>query len=119
MNNCTTNAKKVYEKKKYGSERVKLANALVPLLSHLTRNCYTVDNTQAFVSSIKNITNADKLFMCSFDIENLFTNIPVNETINFIIDKLFTRDESTIVGMGMKLFRSILELAVTNAFFYF
>ena len=57
--------------------------------------------------------------MCSFDIENLFTNIPVNETINIIIGKLFTRDESTIVGMGKKLFRSILELAVTNGFFYF
>ena len=35
----------------------KLARALVPVPSHLTRNCYTVDNIQAFVSSIKNITN--------------------------------------------------------------
>ena len=89
------------------------------MLSHFTRNCYTVDNTQAFVSSIKNITNADKLFMCSFDVENVFTNIPVDEAINIIIDKLFTRDASTIVRLDKKLFRSLLELTVTNAFFIF
>ena len=57
--------------------------------------------------------------MCSFDVENLFTNISVHETINIIIDKLFTRDDSAIVGLGKKLFRSLLELTVTNAFFIF
>ena len=73
------------------------------MLSHLTRNCYTVDNTQAFVSSIKNITNADKLFMCLFDVENLFANIPVHETIIIIIDKLFIRDDSTIVRFRQEI----------------
>ena len=87
------------------------------MISRLTRNCYNADNTQAFVTSIKNITNADKLFMCLFDVENLFTNIPVHETINIIIDKLYTRDDSAIVRLGKKLFRSLLELTVTNAFF--
>ena len=57
--------------------------------------------------------------MCSFDVENLFTNISVHETINIIIDKLFTRDDSAIVGLGKKMFRSLLELTVTNAFFIF
>ena len=53
--------------------------------------------------------------MYSFDVENLFTNIPVHDTINIIIiDKLFTRDDSTIVGLGKKLFRSLLELTVTT-----
>ena len=103
----------------YNTPSFKIARALVPVLSHFTRNCYTVDNTQAFVSSIKNISNADKVFMCSFDVENVFTNIRVNEAINIIIDKLFTRDASTIVGLGKKLFRSLLELTVTNAFFIF
>ena len=77
----------------YNIPSFKLARALIPVLSHLTRNCYTGDNTQAFVTSIKHITNADKLLMCSFDVENLFTNIPVHETINILIDKLFTRDD--------------------------
>ena len=40
-------------------------------------------------------------------------------TNNIIIDKLFTRDDSTIVGLGWKMFWSLLELIVTNAFFIF
>ena len=57
--------------------------------------------------------------MCSFDVENSFTNVPVHETINIIIDKLITRDDISIVGLGKKLFRSLLELTVTNGFFIF
>ena len=42
---------------------------------------YRIDITHSFVSSLKNISNADKQFMASFDIENLFINIPVSKPI--------------------------------------
>ena len=57
--------------------------------------------------------------MCLFDAENLFPNIPVHETININIYYLFTHDDIAIVGLGKKLFRSLLELTVTNALFIF
>ena len=44
--------------------------------------------------------------MASFDIENLFTNIPVSETINIIIDKLFIDDNSNIIGLTKKYFKT-------------
>ena len=85
----------------------KLARSLLPLLSpQLLLNDYTVDSTHSFVSSLKNISNADKLFMSSFDIENLFINIPVSETINIIVHLLFIDNNSNIIGLTKKSFET-------------
>ena len=52
--------------------------------------------------------------MASFDIENLFTNIPVSETINIIIDKLFIDDNSNVIGLAKKSFKTLLDITVSN-----
>ena len=56
--------------------------------------------------------------MASFDMESLFTNIPVQETINIAIDSLFNSCTS-ISGIPKKIFRTMLDLAVSNSFFLF
>ena len=69
----------------YNTSPYNLAKYFVPLLSDLTVKEYSVKNSYSFVNDIKKITNADTLFMCSFDIENLYTNVPLQETINIIM----------------------------------
>ena len=57
--------------------------------------------------------------MASYDVSHLFTNVPLTETINIILDELFTSPSATFLGLTRTLFRSFLELAVTNSFFEF
>ena len=103
----------------YNTPAYKLAKYLVPYLSHLTVNMYTVDNSSSFVKCISNYSNADKLFMVSYDIENLFTNVPLGETISIILDQLFTTPNSVYLNMCKDLFKKLLNFAVSESFFIF
>ena len=62
-----------------------LAKFLVPHLEHLTHNEYSVKDSFSFADEISKFDNANGLVMASFDIQSLFTNIPLDETINIII----------------------------------
>ena len=74
-----------YNQASYG-----IAKFLVPILTPLTTNEYTIQNSAEFTSKLSEIQNADNLYMASFDIENLFTNIPLAETINICIQRLYS-----------------------------
>ena len=56
--------------------------------------------------------------MTSFDVENLFTNVPLTETIDICLSKLFPNQDSLVIGLSRKLFKSLLELSVLNSFFH-
>ena len=103
----------------YNSAVYGIAKFLVPILGPLTTNSYTVENSYSFAKCIVNFKNANSLHMTSFDVENLFTNVPVNETISIIIDKLFIDASSTVLGMDKTIFKKFLELCVLNTFFLF
>ena len=56
----------------------------------------------------------------SFDIDSLFTNILLHETIWICRKKLFTDPGvSTVYGFTVQLFETLLEHAVFNSFFFF
>ena len=57
--------------------------------------------------------------MASFDVNNLFTNIPIRETIDIILKMLFPFPNSTVLNLSRNLFKQILELSVLNSFFQF
>ena len=103
----------------YNTPSYNISKFLVPILSKLTVNEYTVENSFKFCQDVGNLSNSDNLFMASFDVENLFTNVPLNETINIILDQLFTLPNSTVIGLTKDLFKNLLELSVLNSFFIF
>ena len=103
----------------YKTAPYKLAKFLVPILAPFTSNKYTVDNSYSFVRQITSVPNADNYFMASFDVENLFTNIPLAETIDICIQSLFTDSNSTALGMDRNQFRTFLQKSVLNSFFMF
>ena len=57
----------------------KLAKYLVPILSPLTVDDYTFKDSFTFAKEVFNFDH--NLFMASLDVESLFTNVPVDETI--------------------------------------
>jgi len=101
----------------YNLPNFKLAQYLVPILKPFTTNQYTVDNSATFVQEIRTINNADQFYMVSFDVENLFTSIPLQETIDICLKLLFDKSTS-ILGLNISLFKTFLELSVLNSFFY-
>ena len=57
-------------------------------------------------------------FMASFDIDSLFTNVPLEETIDITVDKLFGKKKK-YEGFSKEQFKKLLSLAVKNSFFLF
>ena len=59
------------------------------------------------------------MFMCSFDIESLYTNIPIRESIEIVFDALFENETTIYLGMTRQQFRKLLELALNDSYFRF
>ena len=66
----------------------------------LTTNQYTVKDSFSFVNSLMSLQNVS--FMASFDVVSLFTNIPLNETIELCLDKLYTDTDLVHLGKPLK-----------------
>ena len=60
----------------------------------------------------------DQKLMVSLDIESLFTNVPVNETIDIILSKLFIDDSCLYHGFNRKDFQTLLQ-SVNDSYFSF
>ena len=62
-----------------------LANILSPLTG---KSEYTVTNSAHFVSTVSNETILDNEIMVSFDVELLFTNVPIDAAVQAALQKL-------------------------------
>ena len=68
-----------------------LGRFLCDLPSPLVPNDYSCKDTFSFVSQIKN-ANLSKKFLVSYDVTSLFTNIPLQETIDIAINLIFNHN---------------------------
>ena len=50
-----------------------------------------------------------KYYMCSLDVTSLYTNVPVGETIQIIIDALYTNGIQLYYGLNSKQCRKLFE----------
>ena len=64
-----------------------IAKVFVPIIKDFTLNEYTVRDSFSFFDEIQEQEN--NLYMASFDIKSLFTNIPFDETINICVNNVF------------------------------
>ncbi|XP_064098125.1 uncharacterized protein LOC135209357 [Macrobrachium nipponense] len=94
-----------------------LAKFLVPILEPLAKGPYTLTCSADFKDEI--IKQDSDLFMVSLDVESLFTNVPVGETIQIILNKLFPDDDALFHNFSKNLFKQFLELAVLDTAFIF
>ena len=99
-----------------GTPSYKLAKFLVPKLSSITFNEFTVKDSFAFAEEI--VHQDSKLFMGSLDVDSLFTNIPLEETINICTNLLYN-NEDVIEGINKSEFKNLLSLATQESYFIF
>ena len=58
------------------------------------------------------------LFMASFDIKSLFTNIPRTETLNLCVQNLY-RNQTHVGNLTQSSFYSLLKITMFESFFIF
>ena len=71
-----------------GSFNYKLAKHLSKILTPLIPNKHSTKDTFNFIKEIQQVNSKD-LYMVSYDVCSLYTNIPLKETIEISVEKIF------------------------------
>ena len=99
----------------YNCASYKISKFLVDILSPIAENQYTIKNSAHFREQISNMTDPSNLYMTSFDIKDLYTNIPLQETIDICLSQI----HCSLLNIPQNLFRKLIELSVFNTMFAF
>ena len=93
-----------------------LTDMLKPISSN--RHGSDVKDTFDFVDRIKD-KDLQQYHMVSFDVCSLFTNVPLKETIDICMDRLYRGNEENKPHIPEHVFRKLLEQCVCNNTFVF
>ncbi|CAF4999366.1 unnamed protein product [Rotaria sp. Silwood1] len=96
------------------SYNYKLGKFLANIIKPIRDSPYSLKNTNDFLKFIQqnsHLSNNNR--MISFDIQSLFTNIPVRETIEIICNKLYCTDPKLRPFIPKDYFRKLLEFTTT------
>ena len=86
------------------------------MLQHLTSNQFTLKDSFEFA---KIICEQDAgLFMTSLDVDSLFTNVPLEETIHIFVNELF-KGNNRIHGLNKKQITEMLSLTTKESIILF
>ena len=95
------------------------ANVIPDYLRPSCKNDCSINDTQKFPSMLSSITPLqDDEEDVSYDIESLFTNILIEETINYIIEQIYVHKNLTPIS-SKEIFRRLLMKLATECTFKF
>ena len=101
-----------------GTATYKTAKYLAKLLAPLTKSEYTVENTTDFVKRLKKEKIPKGYCMISFDVASLFTNVPLDRTIEIILKKIY--DEQIVqTNIPRKEMKQLLLLCTKHVHFMY
>ena len=92
-----------------------LAEQLKPVVRKYS--AFTIKDTFEFCEKLEEFqveNDSNGLFMCSFDVVSLFTNIPLEKTIDICLDSLYRDDDVPTPTVPEKLLRKLLLKATTE-----
>ena len=76
-----------------GTYIYKASKVVAKYLSTLAKNKYTIRDTLSFPDLLKSVPSDDNYEDVSPDVESLFTSIPIQETIDHILYKIYVKKE--------------------------
>ena len=94
----------------------KLAKFLVLMLEPLATSEYTIKDSFTLAEELQSFDS--KPVMTSFDIESLFTNIPLQETIDLCIENLF-KDKTHVDNLLKDSFHELLTRTMSESLILF
>ena len=102
----------------YNTASFKLAKFLVPILQPFTIGECSIKNSYDFFKEISRLSLPSEFHLASFDVVSLFTNIPLNETIDIIIKKAFS-DHQYYYNFNKAQLQQALSIASKDIHFSF
>ncbi|KAK3748690.1 hypothetical protein QZH41_006282 [Actinostola sp. cb2023] len=103
-----------------GTYNYHIAKWLEEKLSPLSVNEYTINDTFGFSDEIRKFSIKENDILVSYDVTSLFTNVPLKETINILVNKAFVNDWfNNTYNLKLKKDQlvKLLEIATTNQLF--
>lgn len=101
------------------SYNYRLGKFLAGVIKPIRDSAYSLKNSDAFVKFLKENSSLSTNKMISFDIESLFTNVPVDRTIDIICNKLYYTDPKLRPFIPEHYLRQLLEYATKWTHFLF
>ena len=95
-----------------------LAKFLSKLLSPLRQSDHNVRSTKYFIQNIKRENIPTSYKMVSFDVKLLFTDVPLDRTINIILKRIYDDNELTI-SISRNEMKELLLLCTKKVHFTF
>ena len=102
-----------------GTHSYNLDKFFIPLHHSISSDSYLIKDSFSFIQYLFSLNlNSNNLIMASFDINSLFTNIPIDEIINIILDGLFSTRQ-LFQGFSPEQFKDLCNFSVKNCHFMF
>ena len=101
-----------------GTPEYKLAKYVDNLIKSHIPNTYLLRSTENFIERLKECPCNNKNTMVSFDVVSLFTNVPLAETIELVIKRLYDNNNSNAIPFEKSVFRQLMFMATQGLFIY-
>jgi len=96
-----------------GTVTYNISKKLNSIVSKYMPRRYTVKSSYEFISMLKSNNPGDNI-LASLDVENLFTNVPVDETIEIIINNVYNHPTLTPPDISADILRQLLRICTTR-----
>lgn len=96
-----------------------LAKYLDEILKPLIDTTYILVDTYDFVNKVKDLSSATDLYIVSFDIVSLFTNVPTTETIDILLDLAFKENNTHFHNLTRSELQRLLVMCTQESHFQF
>ena len=101
-----------------GTPEYELAKYLDNLIKPHIPDTHLLDSTENFIERLKECPCNNKNTMVSFDVVSLFTNVPLAETIELVIERLYDNNNSNAIPFEKSVFRQLMFMAMQGLFMY-
>ena len=101
-----------------GTSTYQTSKYLAKLLAPLTKSKYTINSTDDFISFTRNLKLDEEYDMVSFDVSSLFTNVPLEYTIDLILDKVYKK-KLVKTKLKREEMKELLEICTKELHFSF
>ena len=91
-----------------------LAGLLQPVLERFSSHC--ISDSFTFAKIMQNLVIDPNIFMCSFDVSSLFTNVPLDETIKICSEALYDQSDSQPI-IHKNVFVELMKSATSSVKF--
>ena len=95
-----------------GTVTYDVAKRLNALIAPFMQKRYMIESTQEFIEIVKTVKQPKLL--ASLDAESLFTNVPINDTLNIIIDAMHNHPDLPPPSLSQDILRDLLLICTTE-----